>query len=66
MNLLCPFCGVNLDVVKEEKDKFRRRYSEFDMQLLVLKCPKCKKFGILRIVPALEMENFEFPYESYI
>ncbi|MEM1578594.1 MAG: hypothetical protein QXN34_04335 [Archaeoglobaceae archaeon] len=66
MDLICPFCDVILDVVREEKGKFRRRYSEFDMQILVLKCPKCKKLGILRVVPELEMENLEFPYESCI
>lgn len=66
MDLICPFCDVILDVVREEKGKVRRRYSEFDMQILVLKCPKCKKLGILRVVPELEMENLEFPYESCI
>jgi hypothetical protein len=50
-----------MEILREERGKFRRRYSEFDMHILILRCPKCGKEGVLRIVPDLNMENLEYP-----
>uniref|UniRef100_A0A7J2THX4 Uncharacterized protein n=1 Tax=Archaeoglobus fulgidus TaxID=2234 RepID=A0A7J2THX4_ARCFL len=61
METCCPICNSKMEVVREERGKFRRRYSEFDMQIFILSCPKCRKEGILRLVPELKMENFEYP-----
>lgn len=61
MDTLCPECRCELEVVEEKMGTFKRRFSEFEMKILVLKCPKCGKNGVLRLVPDLQMENFEFP-----
>ncbi len=64
MEVFCPTCGCALERVKEERGTFKRRFSEFEMKILVVKCPKCGKIGLLRTVPDLDMENLEFPYEG--
>jgi predicted RNA-binding Zn-ribbon protein involved in translation (DUF1610 family) len=61
METCCPVCGSKMEILREERGKFRRRYSEFDMRILILRCPKCGKEGVLRIVPDLNMENLEYP-----
>jgi len=53
-----------MEIIREEKGAFKRRFSEFEMKILVIRCPKCEKIGLLRLVPALQMENLEFPYEG--
>ncbi|MEM1957358.1 MAG: hypothetical protein QXX76_03720 [Archaeoglobaceae archaeon] len=64
MDLVCPMCGCAMKIIREEKGAFKRRFSEFEMKILVIRCPKCEKIGLLRLVPALQMENLEFPYEG--
>lgn len=66
MGLSCPVCGTDMNVVKEEIGEFKRRFSEFKMRVLFVRCPKCDKIGLLRLVPDLCMENLEFPYEGSI
>ncbi|MEM4472789.1 MAG: hypothetical protein QXK03_04160 [Archaeoglobaceae archaeon] len=66
MEMLCPSCGSKMEVLIKRIEKFRRRYSEFDMNVLILRCPNCKKIGIFRQVPELNMENFEYPYEGLV
>lgn len=64
MDIVCPICACTMEIVREEKGTFKRRFSEFDMRILVVRCPKCEKIGVLRLVPELQMENLEFPYEG--
>lgn len=64
----CPICDDaklhKAEVLQVRKGKFRRRTSEFDATILIVRCTDCGTKGIVRKVEQINMESYEFPFED--
>ncbi len=63
----CPICDDGrlhrAEVIEKKKGTFKRRCSEFEAEILIVRCMDCRTTGVVRKVPQIGMESYEFPHE---
>ncbi len=67
MEIDCPICDDGklhrAEIIEKKTGTFKRRCAEFEAEIYIVKCVDCKTTGVVRRVPQIGMESYEFPYD---
>ncbi len=67
IKLDCPICDDgqlhDAEVIERRRGTIKVRSSEFEGEVMIVRCLDCGTVGIIRKIESIGMESYEFPYE---